>query len=92
MRITIERQTEDGLNMRRWVFWYYDVGHKLYLDEYAYFERQSRKYRFEMERVYRRLNKGYTNLFAADVEIPDHVKEEAIRQFTESLTVEKWSK
>jgi hypothetical protein len=90
--ILIERLSEDRLSAKRWWFWYHDSDHNLYLTAFATLERSTRRHDFRVKDNYRRIDARGTSLSVDDVEIPDDVRDEAIKQFMDSLTVEKWSK
>jgi len=88
-RVTIEHKSQDGLTLWTWRFWY-DNG-TLWLDHYATRERKSRRHVFVATEVYSRLDPRSSTISETDLVLPSTVKDEAISQFCQGLTVKRWS-
>jgi len=82
-------ETVDELNRNVWSFYF--MNHTLFLDSYSKERRESKRHKFKAIKKYERLFHRGRAIEEAEVPMPDWVKEEAIKQFTEAITVKKWS-
>jgi hypothetical protein len=87
--VTVEHKSQDGLIMWKWRFYY--EGQTLWLDHYATLERKTRRHSFVATEVYSRFDKRASTISETDLVLPSTVKEEAIKQFCQSISVKRWS-
>jgi hypothetical protein len=84
-------QEIDKLNYREWTF--YIDGHNFWLDNYyEYTKENPRKRNFTTVKKYERLSGRNSNLKLDEVELPEWVKEEVVKQFVDKIEVKKWRK
>lgn len=88
MTVTVTRESDDGLRKKTWTFWYYK--HALVLDSFSLWERPSKRHKFNAVSYYMRLDERHSPTSRDDVEIPDDVRDEAVRKFVNELRVMKW--
>jgi hypothetical protein len=89
VRFSVE--SEDKLRKVTWTFWLCD--RNLVVDSYIVEERPSRRHNFKITDCYARIKSSYEdgNLKEHEVPLTDEIRERAIREFTSSLRVIRWS-
>lgn len=87
--VHIVRHSEDRLTQWVWRFWFHN--HTLWLDGYEELQRPTRRHGFNTTIRYQRIMGRDNSLNESDVVLRADVMEEAIKKFTEGITVKRWS-
>ena len=87
--VDVEVISKDGLVRWEWGFWF--DNHTLWLDYYGESTRATRRHKFIVTQSFIRLNPRQSTMPESDVIIPATIQEEAIKKFTEGITVKRWS-
>ena len=81
----------DEFNQEVFRFYFDENRNTLYLDYYGWRHRDTKRHGWKTNKYYYRLRERESNMMEEEVLLSDAVKEMAIKQFTEQLTVAKWS-
>ena len=90
MHITLELPIDD-FNREIYDFWLPDYGNKMFLNEYRWDKRETKRRNWKTMKKYHRLSGRECTMKEEEVLLTDAIKEMALEKLKSSLTVEKWS-
>lgn len=94
MTIRLKYDKPGGLFQTEFVFMLFEMhtgNIALVLELFTIKQRETRKHGWKIRKQYDRFNLRYSTITETDVELPDYVKEAALKEFNNRVTVCKWS-